>query len=448
MGVSASRLIALESLTEVRRSGAYIAFALSRVLERKRYATSDIGYGSRLAHLSVATYRTTSRILANYLPDPQGLPKRVHDALAVSVTELVYLDAPDHVVDQGVELVKHVDRRFAGLANAVLRQVASARSEIRSTSLGYAYGFDDWLARQLVDEYGTQTAREIMRVSNEQAPIFATPLSVAPDDWREQLESAGAIITDCAEHVITIEGMHAIREHPLIVSRAIPIIDPSALQAIKLAPIGGRMLEVGCGRGTKSLIWADRARRSTAGRNLSKVGEVLSPQIVGIDIAPQKIDQARRVATGLGYHEIAYRVEDATRDNGSVAESFDSIFVDAPCSGLGTLRRHSDKRLTLKPDDIESLAELALEMLRSASRKAAKGASLVYATCTISRRENDEVVTRFLDSPDGAGFSVDRIQRSELPAPLAESVGENGWIQMIPLSGGGDGHFIARMKRD
>ena len=438
MGVTPSRVIARKALSDVRANGAYTAQAVSRALDSGEYSAQDVGYGSRLAHMSIGSYHAVSNILSQYLDKPHKLPPLAHDALVVSATELLYLDAPDHAVDQGVELAKASYPRLAGVANAVLRKIAGSREEILRSSPAFEYGFPGWLADQLIGEYGEKIARHIMSASNEQAPIFGYVLSVAPDDWEAQLTDAGANITNLGNQSIIIGNTQAVRTHPLIASRATLIADIGAQTAISLAPIGSRMLEVASGRGTKSLMWADRAR-------LSEPDGIAS--FVGIDNVAHKVERAAEEARILGYDEITYTVDDATQLAVTGGEKFDVVFVDAPCSGLGTLRRHADKRMTLEPGDIDDLAMLSLSLLRNAARKVAKDGTLVYATCTISRRENDSVISEFLASPEGADFQIDRINNTELPALIGDAVTPEGFVQMLPQPGGGDGHFVARLKR-
>ncbi|MCL2818726.1 MAG: methyltransferase domain-containing protein, partial [Actinomycetia bacterium] len=254
--------------------------------------------------------------------------------------------------------------------------------------------------------------------------------------WEQQLTQAGAKITPIGENVVRIEGMQHIRQHPLITSRVILVTDLGAQSAVNLAPLGARMLEVGCGRGTKTLIWADRARR-----------EGMEAKLIGVDKSAHKIEHAQEDADRLGFDEIGYQVADATDETLLAEETFDVVFVDAPCSGLGTLRRRSDKRLRLKPEDIDELADLSATILRTSAQKVREGGTLLYATCTMSRRENDEVVAGFLASVEGADFQLDPIDESELPDAVSTIRSEHGFVQMQPISGGGDGHFVARLAR-
>ena len=458
MGVTPARIVARKVLTDVRAHHAYIAQALSRVLTTRAQSARDIGYGTRLAHLSVGCYRAVSEILDEYLDDPAGLAPVARDCLVVSATELLYLDAPTYAVDQGVELMKTVFPSLGGVANAVLRKITESRKTILQTTLGREYGFPQWMAQQFVDEYGLETARQIMEASNTEPPLYACVLSVAPPCWKSQLEQTGARIEPVEGRSgtlqsIAIGNMHAVRAHPLVASRAILISDIAAQVAISLAPVadGTHVLDVCCGRGSKSLMWADLARR--AGYRM---------RITAVDNVAYKIQRAQHDATVLGYDEITFRNADAAslpgaddispKEHGFAFDTcedafYNAVFVDAPCSGLGTLRRHSDKRMTLESGDIVHLASLSLRILCNGARKVAKGGALLYSTCTISRRENERVIAEFLGTDSGREFVIDRIDDKELPLVMVGAVTREGFVQTLPRKGEGDGHFIARLRR-
>jgi 16S rRNA (cytosine967-C5)-methyltransferase len=169
--------------------------------------------------------------------------------------------------------------------------------------------------------------------------------------------------------------------------------------------------------------------------------------ITSLDHIAHKIARAREDAAMLGYQEITYQEADATTFGAHGDDTYDVVFVDAPCSGLGTLRRHADKRMTLTPDVLDRLASLSLQILHNVARKVTKGGTLLYATCTISRRENDAVVAGFLATEEGARFKVDRIKDNELPVGVGDAITQEGYMQSLPQPGGGDGHFVARLTR-
>ena len=172
-------------------------------------------------------------------------------------------------------------------------------------------------------------------------------------------------------------------------------------------------------------------------------------RIVAVDLHDFKLKGLRAAAQRIGFDEISTVCADVTRpdaDLGVEDGGADVVLVDAPCSGLGTLRRHPDRRWRARPEEIPALAELGSRLLARAARLVKSGGFVVYSTCTIAREENAEVIAGFLASAQGEGFSVDDA-RDEVPAAWRRFVADDGWFQSVPEPDGPDGHFIARLKR-
>ena len=135
--------------------------------------------------------------------------------------------------------------------------------------------------------------------------------------------------------------------------------------------------------------------------------------------------------------------------------AFDAVLVDAPCSGTGTLRRHPEIASALSVQDVDSLASLQQRMLAAVAQRVATGGTLAYATCSVLREENEDVVERFLASDDGRGFVVVPVSDAPacrdnpaLSAQVCAAQTPEGYLQAIPTQGGGDGHFCALLRRE
>ena len=123
--------------------------------------------------------------------------------------------------------------------------------------------------------------------------------------------------------------------------------------------------------------------------------------------------------------------------------SVDVVLLDAPCSGLGALRRRPEKRWRLTPEDGDRLAVIQGGMLRQAASLVRVGGRVVYPTCSVSRTENQDVVSTFLASA-GETF-VTAVLTDAVPSAWRDGIGENGWFQPVPRLGGPDGHFGAAL---
>ena len=167
-------------------------------------------------------------------------------------------------------------------------------------------------------------------------------------------------------------------------------------------------------------------------------------RIVAIDIHPRRLTALARTCGRLGIGSVRALAADGAmalplRDG----EAFDAILVDAPCSGVGTLRRNPERKWRLDPGEIGPLALLQGKILRSAAKRLKPGGVLVYSTCTLLREENEEVVERFLEEGD---FELEP-PPAALPEACRGLVGEGGIMRTYPETHGMDGFFAARMRR-
>ena len=185
------------------------------------------------------------------------------------------------------------------------------------------------------------------------------------------------------------------------------------------------MLEVGAGRATKTILLQSFAQRILGGQL----------QLTAIDNQHFKTNLVRSRAKDYGVEVASALTGDATRlDRALPGKVYDVVFIDAPCSGLGTLRRHPEIRWRVTPEAIREASNIQQKMLRSAASHVRVGGAMVYATCTVTQDENQLNVKRFLESPEGAGFKLQSIQSR---AALATRLGP----------GSCDAHFAVRMVR-
>ena len=185
------------------------------------------------------------------------------------------------------------------------------------------------------------------------------------------------------------------REHHVVV------VDAGAQLAARVVrpQDADHIVEIGSGRGSKTFIMAGLALM--AGRDT---------RITAIDNHDFKLTALDDTARSIGLGTVSALCADATSADLETLvgpPAVDRVLVDAPCSGLGTLRRHPDRRWRAQPAEIDAVAALGSRLLESAASLVAPDGFVVYSTCTIARRENAEVIGAFLASPAGRGFVVD-----------------------------------------
>ena len=139
---------------------------------------------------------------------------------------------------------------------------------------------------------------------------------------------------------------------------------------------------------------------------------------------------------------------------GELRLRFATVLVDAPCSGSGTMRRHPEIAASLAEADVRELAQLQLEILSAASARVDVGGTLLYATCSVLRAEDEDVVEAFLASDAGHNFELAPaadapacVANEQLRSLVASHQSPEGYLLTMPLAGGGDGHFCARLVR-
>ena len=387
-----ARLLALKLTREVRERDAYLRELVNASRETTQLDSEEFDFAQVLAFGVVMCRGTLDEAIDRSLSSPRDVKPKVRDCLRISAYELLFLHKPEHaVVDQGVELVRHVTPRAAGLANAVLRKMArDARDfpwgDVATDDAAWArsFGMPLWLAQHLDDEYGHEQATAIMGADLHPAPRYLRDNPFDPDS-------------------------------PFA-------CDLSAQRAAALVPLEGTVLEIGAGRGTKTMLLESRA--------LESLGHTVP--IHAVELHEYRTQLHRERMEQAGIEGVLSLTGDACNLDGikGVLPLYDAVLLDAPCSGTGTMRRHPEIRWKLTSEDVIELAKLQRALLDEAARHVAPGGTLVYATCSILTEENRQVVDAFLAAqPQGAW-----------------QLGE-GLFASLPSLNGPDGHFAAVLQR-
>lgn len=445
---SPARQAALRVTSIVRERDAFAQELIHKYIDSSRMSREDRAFATRLTLGVVSSYGTLDDVINRCLDRVSDINDDVRDALRISTYEIVFLKKEPHAaVSQGVELVKTIAPKASGLANAVLRRIADKahkfpfgdpRTDIEAFARLHA--FPEWLAKRALLDLGPEATRDYLAGSNEPAPLFVA-INAAKADEAEVVETIvaahgdpvavsvnGEDIPGCyclSEGRVLFDGRvrHMIQTGQLLVS------DASSQQIARLVLTEEKpasLLEVGAGRGTKTVLIQSDAQR----RYGSQIDEYVT-----VDNLEFKTNITAERAEEYGIHVSESITGDATVLDDVVGErAFDVVFIDAPCSGLGTLRRHPEIRWRLNSEKIDEFAKTGLALLKSASTHVAPGGSIVFSTCTITRAENIDVVKAFLASDEGASFSL---------APIGGAPCFNPALK----PGSPDAHFAVRLVK-
>ena len=470
--IAPARALAFATIRETFEQDAFTERAFRAGAERlgldgrERAQAQRLAYGAvqRRGTTDAATERLAGR--STRLLDPPVLA-----ALRLGLYELLFADGtPDHAaVDQAVELTKGAGAAHAaGLVNAVLRRATRERAQLSAALLeddstpeaaAVAHSAPLWLARMWWRELGPAAARSLLAACNEPAEVG---VRVAPRSLRRESDmdacERGAPIDLDREALLGKLSDAGVEAHapeadwPLAAPETIVIEGrtgeavPNMVEAGELTPQsrgsaavvevldpreGEHLLDLCAGPGIKTGQIAAR---------MGDRGEVISVEL-DTDRAEEVAAQARR----LGLRSVTVIEADAAKME--MAPGFDRVLLDAPCSDLGALASRPDARWRKSPKTIERLVEVQQQALLAAARVLRPGGTLVYATCTISRRENEDRVAALLAASAAGEAPGLELEDLGARAPGLASPLEPRCLQLRPDRDRTTGFFIARLKR-
>ena len=456
--LSASRRAALHTLQVARERSAYVRDLLSSRPGRsgtKELSEEDRAFAARLALGVTATSGTLDEAIDAHLAPKAKLTPDVRDALRIAAFELLFLRKTPHAaVSQGVELVKTRAKSAAGLANAVLRRVAEGADAFLAQTPAHAFGLPVWLWSRIEADLGPERATELGAAGLEQAPTYVAnvPMHVADRNVEAAFSAAGLRVrmAGAVPGSWLAADPRAVATSPLLdgpeVKAVVADYGAQVVACLAAPDPGERALEVGSGRATKTILMAGRThRRGGVSRSWA------------LDVHANKGEQAASRLARARVEGVTQVCGDA-RDLSGIAglpPHLDRVFVDAPCTGTGTLRRHPEIVWNLSAQDVSSCAGLQGEILASCASRVAPGGMLTYATCSVLREENEDVVAAFLASPGGSDFEpvpVSEVARANRLPELADELLDGhqtpeGYFRSYPAPHGYDGHFCACLRR-
>ncbi|MDO9557031.1 MAG: transcription antitermination factor NusB [Coriobacteriia bacterium] len=452
MTVSASRSAALGILADIRRRGAFSRPVVDTALARSGLSREDVAFASRLVYGVITAQGTLDSIIDESAKRPGAVEPRVRDVLRLSICELLYLRTPARAaVHQGVDAVRKVQPAAAGFANAVLRRVADRAESFPwgdpttdRDVLARSSAMPRWLVDIFLEDLGDAEGVHALLAGTEAPPMFvrANPFRATPHETFEQLQADGAQ-PEASPPDESCFRCRSPREavHGEAVTGGMAIVSDAAAQVAPLSAApraGDRVLDIGAGRGTKTAVLQGIA-----------LGSGGPADITAVDIHGFKLDTLQESLSLLGLPAPRTAILDATDESvlAGLGGEFDVVLIDAPCSNLGTLRRHPEKRWRLMPDDIERMAVLQRSLLDAASHVVRRGGLVVYSTCTITRTENQDVVSAFLSGDRGRAFRV-RPLHDVVDDAWQRFITPEGYFRSWPETSGADGHFVSALVRE
>ncbi|MEP6884088.1 MAG: 16S rRNA (cytosine(967)-C(5))-methyltransferase RsmB [Gammaproteobacteria bacterium] len=432
------RSLAAHAVARILREGVTLDAALKDTLAA---ATPQLAPSVRsLSYGAVRGYYRHEAILGRLLSTPvKSLDFLVRALLSVALYELEDAKTPEYaVVDAAVQTAKDTDAvRAAGLINAVLRRYLRERKVLdadiaRNPVTRHASPV--WLADRLRADWPVRWT-QLLAAGDAQAPMWLRVNSrrTTTEEYLGMLREAGigARPELRVPLAVVLDSPCDVHELPGFATGLVSVQDLGAqCVASPLALAGGqRVLDACAAPGGKTALIAEREP------NLSSLW--------AIDIDPHRLNRVRENLSRGELHAEVVNGDAGVPGSWWDGIPFDRILLDAPCSALGVIRRHPDIRLRKSPSDIDKLPRLQAELLNSAWRMLKSGGRLVYATCTVTRSENRDLIGAFLRAtPDAVTVPAENWQGW----PNFGEADEYG-RQILPGEAGADGFYYAALDK-
>ncbi|MFT4004352.1 MAG: 16S rRNA (cytosine(967)-C(5))-methyltransferase RsmB [Lacrimispora sp.] len=436
-----SREIILDILLEILERGGYSHVILRQALNKYQYLDkSERAFISRIADGTVEYQLQIDYVIDSFSSTKtQKMKPVIRTILRMSVYQLLYMDrVPDSAVcNEAVKLA--VKRKFAGLkgfVNGVLRNIARNKEGLQWPDTSIRYSMPSWIVSMWEDAYGKEKAGIMMAsfLNSARTTVRCNFAKASKEEIWESLKiqgvqvsesgiSEGVLYLDRFDH---LEGLEAFQKGYIQVQD----LSSSFVGEIADPQKGDYVIDVCGAPGGKSIHIADKLK----GTGMVEVR----------DLTEQKIGLIQENIDRCGFQNIRARLWDAlVQDPGSV-EKADIVIADLPCSGLGIIGRKPDIKYRIKPEDLDALASLQRNILSVVQAYVKPGGKLIFSTCTINRKENEENAGWFLES-----FPFEPVN---LEGKLGEKIDldtlNQGYLQLLPGIHPCDGFFIAAFQKE
>ena len=418
MKIDFARNIAIKSLYEINTKQAYSNIVLDKFINenREKLSNLDINFISELVYGVVTWKLTLEYIIQKYSKTKiKKMSDWVKNILYLGSYQIIFLDKvpKSAAVNESVNLCKKYNFKSVGLVNAILRKIEKSDYEEISnitnsiTRISLKYSMPEWIVKKFCEEYGEEETANICQNLNLRPNI-----SVRLNRLKDKIEFGEKGIL---EDFRTITGTKNITKTKEYIEGNITIQDEAAgLSSFVLAPKEGEMVLDAC---------------SAPGGKTTYLAELMHNKgnIVAWDIYEERLKQVDQNAKRLGIEIIQTEAHDATELKEEYINKFDKILLDVPCLGLGVIRRKPDIKWNRQASDIEEIANIQYNILKTCSTYLKNNGVLVYSTCSMLKEENDEIIEKFIKEANFETVDIDK----QIPNEFSK-ITTNNMVQFLP----------------
>ncbi|MBW9206017.1 rRNA cytosine-C5-methyltransferase [Mumia sp. zg.B17] len=442
--VDPTRRVAWEVLRAVEEQDAYVNLLLPGLLRENAITGRDAAFTTELTHGTIRRSRTYDAVLDRLAP--KGIDAPVRDVLRLGVHQLLAMRVPSHAaVSTSVDLTRAViGHRPASFVNAVLRKVAAADLDTWVSRVAPPYDDDPvghlavvhahprWVVEAFRDALGDAAPEELAALlAADNAPprvtLVARPGLAEPEDLEGLEGEAG----EWSPYAFRLAGgdpgaVPAVREGRIGVQDEGSQLVAIAAASFAVDGADEHWLDLCAGPGGKAAL-------------LGAIAGGRDAHVLANEVTPHRAELVRSAVRLLDHVDVS--VEDGrTLETGT---AYDRVVVDAPCTGLGALRRRPEARWRRQQSDLDDLTVLQRDLLNHAVDLARPGGVVTYATCSPHRRETREVVEAVLAARD----DVELVDATSVLAGVPHLERSEPYVQLWPHLHGTDAMFVAALRR-
>ncbi len=427
------REAALKALYKIEKEGAYSNIALKETLFASSLDGRDKAFVTNLVYGVVMHKNSLDYVLARYSSVKlKKLSDYVLLILRMGVYQLFYMDKvpSSAAINESVKLSKKYAARSSGFINAVLRNADRGGDIIKASSdISIRLSYPEEIVNLFSSQLGDKRAESLMEALNSfsSMTVRANSMKISAQELSEKLsEICEAKVIPDVKNAVFVSGLD-VAGSELYKSGYFSVQGISAMLSVEALDVrpGMRVLDMCAAPGGKTTY----------------IGELLKGEgeVIAHDIHEHKIELINKNIKRLGIKNASSKTGDACVICAEYLEGFDRVLCDVPCSGLGIIAKKPDIKWTFKPSYI---AKTQLRILENGAKYLKRGGEMVYSTCTLNKKENEDVINLFLENNEGyelLGF--EKLISSRF------SGAERGYITLYPDIDKADGFFIAKIKR-
>ncbi|MDF2524302.1 MAG: rRNA ((967)-C(5))-methyltransferase [Clostridiales bacterium] len=448
MAVDFPREVALKIIYDINEKGAYSNISINKNIEGQELRELDKAFITELVYGTIKWKLSIDYIIQQFSNIKlKKLSPWILNVLRLGVYQLLYTDRipPSAACNESVGLAKKYGHSASsGFVNAILRNITRNKEKIKFPDkdnetlryLSIKYSHPEWMVKAWLDRFGPEFAESLLE-SNNQVPEFSlrvNTLKVSKDKLLEYFNEIG-IEAETGRHIpeaIIVRNPSSISKLDAFKNGWFQVQDESSM-------LVARVLDPKPGELVIDVCSAPGGKSTHIAQLMENKGRVISR-----DIHEHKIRLIEDSLKRLGIKSVETEVYDATELDDNYIEKADKVLVDAPCTGLGIIRRKPDIKWSRNLDDKREITELQTKIINISSRYVKPGGVLVYSTCTIEPEENEELVSRFIEQ----NRDFELIGFEELvPDTLTKTSAKDGHMQLYPNIDHIDGFFIAKMRK-